>query len=124
MSPEMLTLIISSITFVIACYLIWRQGSVFDFQNLSAKMTEAKPVAMQLIELAKTGTAAAEMLANTGKLPKDDKFKYALDYVLSLLPPDHRFTRDQVVGAIEAGAFLADTIGKTVANGKPTEERP
>lgn len=80
--------------------------------GLSRVLEKSKPVATELIELGKTAAAAAEMLAATGKLPKDEKLDYALEYVASLLPENHQYTPEQIRGAIEAGVFLVNTLGK------------
>ena len=123
MTPEILSLVTSIVTLAIVVYFLVK-GRTVTVETVTNAVVSAKPLAEQLVEFGKTGAAAAEMLANTGKLPKDKKFNYALDYVLGLLPVNHGFTKDQIVGAIEAGAYLADTMGKALSNGRQSTERP
>jgi hypothetical protein len=124
MTPEILALVTSIVTLIVLMYFLIKGKQPVTVETVNNALAAAQPLAVQLVEFGKAGAAAAEMLANTGKLPRDEKFNYALDYVLGLLPANHGFTREQVVGAIEAGAYLADTMGKAIENGKRNTERP
>lgn len=65
-------------------------------------VAEASASLLQVAEVAETAVSAAEQLWRTGKLPKDERFTYALSLLEKEFPA---LNRDHLTAALEAAVF-------------------
>jgi hypothetical protein len=71
-------------------------------QNVSEAISSLQEVSA----VAQTAVAAAEQLWTTGKLPRDERFTYALDLLETEFPA---LKREHLIAALEAAVFWLKT---------------
>lgn len=119
MSTETLALLTALATLVIAAVFVWRQwnaGTPVTLSGVEGAIRTATPEAKTLVEVATIGVQAAEQLFRSGKLPKDERLTYALNYVRKWTPFLEDVDNEDIAAAIESAvlvaSFMSDQLGK------------
>src|SRR6188474_2993380 len=105
-----LALVVAVLTAAVVGYLLWKRGGPVTLQGIVSTAEEAAPIAQELAKVAEIGVQAAEQLFSTGRLPKDDRLDYALNYVKSWSPALQELDNAKVYAAIESAVLVANAL--------------
>lgn len=110
MDSGTLSIVLSLITLVVVGYLLWKRNQPVTLEGIVSTAQEAIPIAQTLTEVATIGVQAAEQLATTGKLSKDARLDYALNYVKSWSPALKNLDNEKIYAAIESAVLVANAL--------------
>jgi hypothetical protein len=110
MEPGLWAVLISFITLVVVAFLLWKRNEPVTLEGIVSTVEEAAPIAQTLATVAEIGVQAAEQLYTTGRLNRDERLNYALNYVKSWSPALSRLDNEKIFGAIEAAVLAANAL--------------
>lgn len=110
MDAGYVSILISVLTVGIVAYLFWKRGTQLDAGTLVATVEEAVPIAQTLAQVAEIGVQAAEQYASTGKIPRDERMTFALNYVKSWSPALASLENEKILAAIESAVLVANAL--------------
>lgn len=116
LSPELVTTLVTLLTFVVVLILLLRRGSPLDATTLSAAVAETINYGPDLTEIALQGVRSAEQLARTGKITRDERFLHAFEHVRQFYPD---LDIEATTNAIESAVLVTKAL---VANLPPVVE--
>lgn len=126
MTPDQLNVILILITMGVAAFALYKAYSRGEGVTLSSaieEIKEARPVALELMEIAQIAVNATEQLKREGKIEENDvAFSHALDLVKKWLPNSFRVDNEDIIAAINAAVLVASGLSKQA--GRSSEDAP
>ena len=111
MDSGQIAILVSVLTLAVVAFLLWkRRDQPISLEGVISATEEAIPIAQTLAEVATIGVQAAEQLATTGKLSKDERLDFALNYVKNWSPALRNLDNEKVYAAIESAVLVANAL--------------
>lgn len=107
LSPQLVTTVVTLLTFIVVVILLLRHGSPMSAATLSEAIDTTQTYAGDLSEIALQGVQSAEQLARTGKITRDDRFEHAFAHVRKFYPD---LDEESLVNAIESAVLVTKAI--------------
>lgn len=105
-----ISLVLVVITILVFAYLLWQRKLPLSLEGFLSTAQEAVPIAQTLTEVATIGVQAAEQLAETGRLAKDARLDYAVNYVKSWNPALKNLSNEKIYAAIESAVLVVNSL--------------
>lgn len=123
MTPEQTQTILVLITLAVAGYALYqsfRRGETITLTGAVEEIKEARPVAVELMEVVQIAVNSVEQLRREGKIADNDvAFRRALDISKKWIPDEWEIDNEDLINAINAAVLVASATSQMA--GKSSE---
>ncbi len=102
--------LVSVLTLIAVAFFIWKRKEPITLESVIRATEDAVPIAQELAKVAETGVGAAEQLFVTGRLTRDERLNYALNYVKGWSPALANLENEKIFAAIEAAVLAVNAL--------------
>lgn len=114
MNGENLQAVLIVVTLIVASFALYRSyksGEIITLNSAVDSVREARPVAVQLAEIAQIAANSVEQLRREGKLQENDvAFNYALNLVKKWIPDEWEIDNEDIINGINAAVLVSSAL--------------
>lgn len=116
MEQETIQTILIVLTLLVAGYALFRKRETIDISTLTPsavleEINSARPIAIELMEIAQVAVNSVEQLRREGKIQSNDvAFNTALDLIKKWVPDQWELDNEDIVNSINAAVLVASAL--------------
>lgn len=116
MEQETIQTILIVLTLLVAGYALFRKRETIDISTLTPsavleEINSARPIAVELMEIAQVAVNSVEQLRREGKIQSNDvAFNTALDLIKKWVPDQWELDNEDIVNSINAAVLVASAL--------------
>lgn len=122
---ETILIVLTLVVAGVALYKASQRGEIKSFtpSTLVEAVQEARPIAIELKEIAQVAVSSVEQLRREGKIQDNDAaFNRALDLTKKWIPDEWEISNEDIVAAINAAVLVASALSRQA--GSSSENAP
>lgn len=115
-NEDLMQTILILVTLILAGWAVWKSyqaGEVIMPSTLVGSIETARPVAVELMEIAQVATNSIEQLRREGKIENNDvALNRAIDLIKKWVPDEWEVSNSDIIAAINAGVLVSSALAR------------